>query len=639
MTELAAASAYRRLVVLGFALAALGLSLGRGAEAKATDIADLSLEELANIEITSVSKRPERLGDAAASIYVITREDIRRSGARSIPEILRLAPNLQVGRLDSAQYAISARGFNSTTANKLLVLIDGRSVYTPLFSGVFWDVQDTLPEDLERIEVISGPGGTQWGSNAVNGVINIITRGSQDTQGGFVSLDAGGDERGAVVRYGGRLGEQGTFRIHARQLGRDDTATGSGVSRHDAFAYRQGGFRLDWNGTSDRVTLQGDSYDGRIAQPVGGDKMLSGGNLLTRWSRTLADGSALQLQAYFDRTRRTYPGSFAESLDTGDIELQHRFKWGSAHDIVWGGGYRWLRDDVSNSATLAFLPARRDLRLGNLFVQDTIGLTERLTLNLGLKLEHNSYTGRELLPNIRLGWQADERSLLWSAISRAVRTPSRLDRDFHVPGNAPFLIAGGPTFVSEIVTAYEIGYRSQPSSRTSFSVSTFYNVHDNLRSVEGGAGGLPPFMLRNSMEGETYGVEAWGSHQAADWWRLSAGYSHLRKSLRFKAGSNDVSGLQASGNDPQQQFSLRSQMNLPNRWELDLSLRVVGKLPNPEVPGYHSVDLRLGWNPAPGVELSLGVGNLLDRRHAEFGAQGLRSEFGRSVFLKLHWRL
>lgn len=623
---------------MGFAMVALVFGLDRIAAAKAADIADLSLEELANIEITSVSKRPERLGDAAASIYVITSDDIRRSGARSIPEILRLAPNLQVARVDSAQYAISSRGFNSTTANKLLVLIDGRSVYTPLFSGVFWDVQDTLPEDIERIEVISGPGGTQWGSNAVNGVINIITRDSRDTQGGFVGLGAGDDERGAAVRHGGRLGEHGNYRIYARQFGRNETATGSGVSRRDAFEYRQGGFRLDWTETGDRVTLQGDSYDGRIGQPVGGDKVLSGGNLLARWSRALADGSALQLQAYFDRTRRTYPGSFAESLDTGDIELQHRFKWGSAHDIVWGGGYRWLRDDVTNSAALAFLPARRDLQLGNLFVQDTIVMSEGLKLSLGLKLEHNSYTGRELLPNVRLGWQVDDRTLLWSAISRAVRTPSRLDRDFHAPGNAPFLIAGGPTFVSEIVTAYELGYRSQPSSRSSFSVSTFYNVHDNLRSVEGGAGGLPPFILGNSMEGETYGIEAWGSHQAADWWRLSAGYSQLHKSLRFKPGSNDVSGLQAAGNDPTQQFSLRSQMNLPKRWELDLSLRVVDKLPNPQVPGYSTVDLRLGWNPVPGVELSLSAKNLFDRRHAEFGAQGVRSEFGRSVFLQLNWR-
>jgi iron complex outermembrane receptor protein len=472
----------------------------------------------------------------------------------------------------------------------------------------------------------------------VNGVVNIITRDSRDAQGGFASLGAGDDERGAAVRYGGRLGERGNFRIYGKQFGRDQTSTDSGGGRRDGFAYRQGGFRLDWNETADQVTLQGDSYDGRIGQPVGGDKIISGANLLTRWNRTLAEGSTLQLQAYFDHTRRTYPESFAESLDTSDIELQHRFKWGSAHDIVWGGGYRWMSDDVSNSAALAFVPAQRELRLGNLFIQDTVALTERLQLSLGLKIEHNSYTGRELLPNIRLGWQVDDRSLLWSAISRAVRTPSRLDRDFYLPGNAPFVLAGGPTFVSEILTAYEIGYRSQPSSRTSFSVSTFYNLHDKLRSVEGDAGGRPPLTLGNSMEGETYGVEAWGSHQAADWWRLSAGYSHLHKSLRFKPGSNDVAGLQAAGNDPQQQFWLRSHMNLPNRWELDLSLRAVGKLPNPVVPSYHTVDLRLGWNPAPGIELSVGVGNLLNRRHAEFGAQGVRSEFGRSVFLQLNWR-
>lgn len=604
------------------------------------DFSRMSLEDLANVEISSVSKRPERLSNAAASVYVITREDIHRSGSTSIPELLRLAPNLQVARVDSSQYAISSRGFNSTTANKLLVLIDGRSIYTPLFSGVFWDAQDTFIEDIERIEVISGPGGTLWGANAVNGVINIITRHSRDTAGALVSIGAGNDERGAGVRYGGKLGEDTSFRIYAKGFGRDATVRASGASARDDFKNRQVGFRIDGGRQGNTFTLQGDSYDGSIGQAANNDKTISGSNLLARWNKALDDGSSLQVQGYFDRNRRNHPGTFGETLDTVDIEAQHSFVWRGTHQILWGGGYRSSHDAVTNSAVLAFLPANQRLSLANVFLQDTIALGERVDLTVGAKLEHNNYTGLEFQPNARLAWQLADQSLLWTALSRAVRTPSRTDRELFAPGNPPFTtLAGGPNFQSEKLTAFEVGYRAQPSPRFSYSVTAYRHRYDELRSLESiSPTGGPPAVIANMMEGHAYGVEMWGNYRLRDWWRLSAGLNTLRKHLRFKPGSRDILGLQAAGNDPSHQVSVRSTMNLANRLELDLGLRSIGALPNPAVPGYVALDARLGWQVSKDVELSLAVFNLLDKGHPEFGAAPARSEIGRSFYAKMLWK-
>jgi iron complex outermembrane recepter protein len=645
-----AAGASRQLAT-GFSRISAGICIALGAAGAAAadtaagprspvDLARLSIEELAEIEITSVSKRPEPLSEAAAAIYVITREDIRRSGATSIPEALRLAPNVQVARLDSNRYAITARGFNSTSANKLLVLIDGRSVYTQLFSGVFWEAQDVFLEDIERIEVVSGPGGTLWGSNAVNGVINIITRHSRDTTGALVSVGGGTDERGAGARYGARLGENATYRIYAKGFDRDETFRESGASTQDSWNKVQAGFRMDWDGAADSFTLQGDAYDGSIDRPVNDDKTISGGNLVARWNSTLDDGSAIEVQAYYDRRRHVQPGAFAEDRDTYDIEAQHRFRWGNDHDIVWGGGYRVSRDDVTNSAALAFLPERTSLKLANVFLQDSIALDERLQLTLGTKLEDNSYTGLEVQPNARLAWKLQDHALLWSAISRAVRTPSRLDRDFFAALGPPYNgdLAGGPDFQSEKLTAYEIGYRGQPAPHASFSISTFYNVYDELRSVEPLAGSPGTFVLGNRMEGETYGVELWGSYGLRDWWRLSAGYNYLKKHLRFTPDSGDTV-LRNAGNDPTYQFSLRSAMNLLQNLELDVALRKIDDLPDPSVPGYVALDARLGWTFSKGGEISLTGSNLLDRRHPEFGGAATRSELDRTFYLKILWKL
>jgi iron complex outermembrane recepter protein len=632
-------------VALGTALIAICFILGTtraiaetGPDSIETaSLAQMTLEELSNIEISSVSKKPELLSDAPAAIYVITQEDIRRSGATSIPEILRLAPNLQVARVDASQYAITARGFNSTTANKLLVLIDGRSVYTPLYSGVFWDAQDVRTENIERIEVISGAGGTLWGSNAVNGVINIITNNSSDTQGGLVSLGAGNAENGASVRYGGKFGETATYRIYGKKFNRDDTIMENGNSAQDAWHKELAGFRTDWSADSDTLMLQGQAYDSSIDQAINDNKELSGGNLLARWNRNLQDGASLQVQTYYDHTRRVYPGTFGEVLDTYDVDVQHGFHWRNNHDVVWGGGYRYSRDAVTNSAVLAFLPADKDLTLANVFAQDDVTLAERLKLTVGLRLERNNYTGLENQPNLRLAWKPSDQALLWSSIARVVRTPSRVDRELFAPGNPPYtFLDGGPDFQSEKLTAYEVGYRATPSQRASFSISTFYNVYDRLRSLEPTAG-APPYVLANMMEGNTCGIETWGDYAITEWWRLKAGYTYLKKDLRLKPGSGDTTSLQSVETDPRHQFSLRSMTDLAHDLSLDIALRSVGSLPGTAVPGYVVADGRLGWRIAQGTELSMSAFNLFDKRHSEFGAAGTRSEFGRIFYAKMLW--
>ena len=600
------------------------------------DLADLSLEELSNLAVTSVSGRAEKLSGAAASIFVITGDDIRRAGATSLPEALRLAPNLQVARVDSARYAISARGFNGTVANKLLVLIDGRTVYTPLFSGVFWDAQDVMLEDVERIEVISGPGATLWGANAVNGVINVITQPAQATQGAQLGGGGGNLESGGAFRHGGALGADGHFRVYGMYFDRENTERADGSAVRDGWHKGQVGFRADWGGAGQGFTLQGDAYAGTLDQSQPGKASIDGMNLLGRWNQRLAGGSDLRLQAYWDRTERDIPGTFGEVLDIIDVEVQHGITPAAAHRVLWGGGYRHGRDRVRNSAALAFLPADKDLDWANVFVQDQIALGATLELTAGLKFESNEYTGWEHLPSLRMAWKPAADKLLWTALSRAVRAPSRLDRELFAPGNPPFTqLAGGPNFRSEISNVFEIGYRAQPSEALSYSITGFYHDHDHLRSLEPAPGG--GFALGNLMEGTTQGIEAWGSYQMARTWRLSGGAVFLDQDLKRKPDSLDPTGPSALGNDPEYQWMLRSSHNLAPRQELDLMLRRVGGLPQPSVPAYLAVDVRYGWRARRDLEVSLTVQNLSDSSHPESGAAPARSEFARGAFLMLRW--
>ncbi|MFN7138295.1 MAG: TonB-dependent receptor plug domain-containing protein [Limisphaerales bacterium] len=611
------------------------------------ELKKLSIEELLDVEVTSVSRRPEILQEIPSAIQVITQEEIRRSGARSIPEALRIASNLQVAQIDSRQWAISARGFNASVANKLLVMIDGRSVYTPLFSGVFWDVQDTLLEDIDRIEVVSGPGATLWGANAVNGVINIVTKSAKDptAQGTLVTGGVGTEERGlAGIRYGGKLAPNVHYRVYGKYFNRDSTVRADGLDNEDDWQFGQGGFRVDWDATSDNLlTFQGDLYSGSINQALNDHIGVSGGNILGRWTRTISLDSDLQVQFYYDRTYREVPGIYAEDLDTYDLDFQHRFRWLDRNEIIWGLGYRLTYNDVDNTPAVAFLPETLTRHLFSAFVQDKIEVVEdTLFFTLGSKFEHNDYTGVEIQPSARLAWLPVTNHTIWTAVSRAVRSPSRIDRHYHIPGTEPYFLAGGPDFDSEKLIAYELGYRVQPFTRLTVSVATFFNDYDDIRSVAPG----PPLVVENGLEGTTYGVELDVTYRLTDWWRLRLGYTYLEQDLQVKPGFADVNFARAETTaDPRHQVSLRSFWDLPRNFELDWAVRFVDRVHNVSlgqfgtVPGYFEMDARLGWRPTQNLEFSIIGQNLVHDRHPEFGfPRPSRPEIERNVYGKITWR-
>jgi iron complex outermembrane receptor protein len=622
---------------LGITVGAIGAVLLAGAAAaQVPALADLSIEDLANIRVTTVSRQPVSVADAPASIYVITHEDIRRAGVTSLPEALRLAPNLQVARVDSVQYAISARGFNNAVGNKLLVMIDGRTVYTPLFSGVFWDQQDVMLADVDRIEVISGPGATLWGANAVNGVINVITQTAGETQGTRVSVKAGAFERLANGRYGGALGDNGHFRVYGKVAKLDNTQRASGADAFDEWDRAQAGFRADWDLGRDALTLQSDVYSGEsidrgvvVGLPFGRVEV-SGANVLGRWTRQLEGGSELQLQSYFDHAERDDFLFFRPKADIFDVEAQHSVVLGR-HRLVWGGGYRHSSDDIATGFVTAFIPRGRDLAWQNLFAQEQIALGEKVELTVGLKLENNDFTGTESLPSARVGWKPTAKSLVWADVSRAVRAPSRFDKDVYFPGSPPFFVIGGPNFVSEVADVVEAGYRGEPSDTWSYSVTVFHNDWDKLRS-----GTALPVQLENRIEGTVQGVEAWATWRVAPKWQLSGGLATLDKDLFLEPGSTDPVGVnnETLANDADYEWSLRAMADLPHDLTLDVRARHVAELPNPAVPGYTSLDAALGWRPSRLLTLVFTVENMLDESHAEYGPSPTRSVIERTALLE-----
>ncbi|HTK36387.1 MAG TPA: TonB-dependent receptor [Caulobacteraceae bacterium] len=639
---------------IGGAIGALGLVLPAAAQASEQvpfNLSSLSIEELANIEIYSVAKSAEPLSEAPAAVFVITHDDIVRSGAATVPDMLRLAPNLQVAQITATSFAITARGFNGSASDKLLVLVDGRSVYTPFVSGVFWDAQNVLPEDVERIEVISGPGAALWGANAVNGVINIVTRKASDTQGLLLSGGGGSLERRGAVRYGGKLGPDLAFRVYGMAADHSHDLTGAGADAKDGWSQGQGGFRIDWTPGRDVATLQGDIYKGSEDQPTTPDMSIRGHNLLARWMHTLSASSMLQVQAYYDDIARSVPTVADQSLRTYDLDVQHSFAVGSRQQIVWGGGVRVMRDNFvivpnnpSSPYNQFFDPVSRTLTLSNVFVQDTVDLKPTLKLILGLKVEDDPYVAAAPLPSVRLSWKVSGDDLLWASVSRAIRAPSRLDRDFFETSGSTVVLKGG-NFQAEQLVAYEVGYRGQRSARLSASVSAFYNVYQDLRTFEFSPGGGLPLTIQNRMEGATYGVEVWTSYQAVRWWRLTAGFNWLHENLRFKAGASKLGGISSAGNDPDYQVSLRSTMDLSRSVALDLDLRSIGALPEPASPAYTELNGKLSWAVTDRIELSLVGANLLHARHTEFG-QGAASvqlgatgvETGRSLTLNARLR-
>ncbi|HEV2702383.1 MAG TPA: TonB-dependent receptor [Steroidobacteraceae bacterium] len=632
------------LAVPALAAAELAAST-QSAESSISSLKNLSVDELLNVEVTSVSKTAEPLSDAASAIYVITRDEILRSGARSLPDMLRLAPNLEVAQISSSSFAISARGFNGPAASKLLVLIDGRSVYTPYHSGVSWDIEDVPAEDIERIEVISGPGATLWGANAVNGVINIITRNSADTQGASAQLGGGNLEQRANLQYGGSLGPGVSFRLYADSFRYDDDTTASGTNALDGWHKAQGGFRVDWSQPGDLLTMQGDLFGGTEEKLMPPEELTSGGNLLARWNHQLSDGSGLQIQTYYDHVAFSLPGVAKDDIDTYDLELQHNFSWGARQSIVWGAGVRSESDDfptvLSSTQPLLFSPQRRTLNFQDAFIQDSISLSSTVKAILGTKLENDPYTGFVPLPSARLSWKVTNSNLLWAAVSRAVRAPSRLDRDLSEVEGSVVVVKGGD-FQPEKLTAYELGYRTEPASTVSLSVSTFYNVYNDLRSLEPATNAGLPFEFANLMDGKTYGVEVSSNYQVFDWWLLTAGANWLHEDLHFDPGSSELGGIALAGDDPLYQASLRSTMNLAPNWLLYLDLRRVSALPNPASPAYTEADLRIAWTVSSRIELSLVGSNLLHAQHLEFGTTSTPIqlgptgvETGRSVFFNI----
>jgi iron complex outermembrane receptor protein len=640
----------RHLLALALALGPALAAASEPAQGRDTQLADLSIEELSNIDVLSVSKKPEPLLDAPASVYVITAEDIRRAGVATLPEALRLAPNLQVAQTSNTGYSITARGMNGgvgTAPNKLLVLIDGRSVYTPLFSGVFWDAQDVLLDDVERIEVISGPGGTLWGVNAVNGVINITTRSAHATGGTLAVLRGANNGGDAALRTGDSDGSI-AWRAYAKTLERAHNALASSGRVDDNWRQQQAGFRADWEQDVDSVSVNGNLYRGHAEQPAPGlvniagsmqqlgPVLTTGANLTARWLHTLADGGSLGVQAYTDFSRREVPPTFTESLDIVDLQLQHSLPVRGRHSIVWGANYRYSWDRLTNSDFIAFLPARDSQVWSSLFAQDEISLRHELRLTVGARIERNPYTGSEWLPTARLAWKAAPGHSLWLAASRTVRAPSRLDVDAFIPGKPPYILAGGPLVRSEVGRVIEIGYRAQPVAGLSYSAALYHNDFNHLRSLEllpGGQTVSPDSML----EGVANGIEAWGSYQVTPAWRLSAGFTALHERLRSKPGSNDLGGPPLAGLDPAATAQLRTSYSIDAAREVELALRHVGALALGPVPAYTALDARFGWRLSRQLELSVS-GHNLNGAHAEFGEIGTRMQVPRTVAVKLVWR-
>ena len=623
-----------------------------------------------NQDVTSVSKEPEPLGQAPAAIQVITNDEIRRSGASSLPEALRLADNLEVAQQNAHDWAISARGFNTGLSNKLLVLIDGRTVYTPLFSGVEWDVQNVMLADLDRIEVVSGPGGTLWGANAVNGVINIISKSAEDTQGWYLDAGGGSELRDfGELRYGGTLAPNVYYRVYGMYFDRNNEIFSNGSPATDAWSQGKGGFRIDTGGPSDdKFTLQGDYYNGTTGNNTIPERtdVETGENVIGRWTHTFSSDSDMSLQMYYDRTNVSQPengvtvsgiqfepaGTFSDSLDTYDLDFQHHISVGDRNRITWGAGYRFTHDQNNNAPTLALFPAPLNQNLLSAFVQDEIELQKNLILTAGTKVEHNDYTGFEVQPSGRLQWNVTPKQMIWTAVSRAVRTPSRVDHDLVQPTGlpAPFpsgVIDGTTGFTSETLIAYELGYRAQLGDKFSGSISTYYNDYSKIRSLTPTPGSLLaglPFYVQNNLEGATDGVEVSADYQMLDWWRWHAGYDFLQENIHVKPGEIDATNGLNETADPQHQFSIRSSMDLPQNIEFDTGLRWVDSLTINNiavagtVPSYFELDVRFAWHPTKNLEISVVGQNLLHDQHPEYGFPSpMQVEIERGVYGKIAW--
>lgn len=623
------------------------------------DITEIDLDDLMNVNVTSPGRKTQALTTVASAVYVIRGEDVRRSGATSIAEALRGVPGFFVGRADANSWAICPRGFGDVLSNKLLVLIDGRSVYSPLHSGVHWDVQDTFLEDLDRIEVIRGPGGSLWGANAINGIVNVITKPSTQVEGGLVTAGGGTEARVfGGARYGAKASEDLHVRAYAKYFQWDDARDGTDPDRraYDGWSMARGGVRADWKaGPQDRISFLADYYDGLVkeratnpiltapfAQTLDDRMDVRGADAVLRWERTVDPTSSLSLQLYYDFTRRS-AALFKDSLQTGDVDFQHRFSPFDGNEVTWGAGYRIYRSVAEDSFPFQVNPDGHTDDIVSAFLQDEITLVQdHLQLTLGSKVEHNDYSGFEYQPSGRIAWTPHERHHLWGSVSRAVRTPSILDADGRLtpvtgPGPTAFSIFGNDEFRSEHMLAYEAGYRIRPVDAISLDLALFYNRYDRLRTGTVGAFFVEaspppahlvvPILLENDMHGRTRGVEVSGNFQLAPWWLIQATYSHLHMNMN----QGDL-----HHRSPHQQAWLRSAMDLPGNLTADVTARYVGGMPAFDVKAYAEVDVRLAWrDPSNGIEAALVGQNLCHTTHAEFNSAVQRSEIQRGVYASL----
>jgi len=640
------------------------------------DLTQATLDDLMNVRVTSVSKKAQSLSQTGSAVYVISRDDIRRSGATNIPDLLRMVPGVDVARINANTWAISIRGFNYRYSSKVLVMIDGRTVYSPGFSGVYWDQQMRPLEDIDRIEVIRGPGGTVWGANAMNGVINIISRSADDTRGGLLSAVAGSEDRAqSVLQYGGSAGAHGAYRVYGRYAMNENSPGIPGSPAFDAGHNIQGGFRSDWTlSAEDKLTIQGDLlgssehqtistlFDNRLpgmytfTDPV----QVSSGNILGRWNHVFSNGSETTVQMYYDHFRR-YDQAL-NTLSTGDFDFQYHFHAGARNDIVTGAGYRVAEQSYVDGYEAVFGSGHRRDHLFSTFLQDEIKLNQSLSLTLGAKIEHNSYTGFEFEPSMRLVWAPTAHQAVWTSASRAIQQPSWLDagsqidiQSVPIPGGFGLVrLSGNPSLPAPVLYDYEVGYRTEVSKELTLDTSVFFSDYHRLDTLEAQTpyftlDPAPPHLVIPSLyqpfgKAHDYGVEFSARWNATKWWRLSPGFSFLQMNVSQDPRSTDTGFPAAPGDSPKHEAQLRSNITLPHHVDWDVSAFYVGTLAGGStaaapVPAYTRVDSRIGWHIGESIEFSITGQNLLRPRHLEFldGLQVIPSQAARAIVARVTW--
>lgn len=627
-----------------FVMTGAAVVVAARAEVSVSELKTYSLEELMGMEVTSVSRKPEPFYETAGAVGVLTGYDIKQTGARSLADALRYAPGMQVARVDGRTWAVTARGFNASESNKLLVLMDGRTVYTPLFSGVFWDVQNTFFPDIDRIEVIRGPGATMWGANAVNGVVSITTKDARYTQGGLVTAGIGTEEKAfAGVRYGGEVPGKFFYRVYAQSARRDDLINQSGTPSHDDWSMNQVGFRIDTAMAPERggITAQGDYYRARVGAVSGSSYLstpVSGGDVILRAHRPVGEDGELTSQFYFDYVSRSVYRQYGEERYTYDFDTQIRFTPWQHHEVVAGFDVRSSDDNTAKDTTLTFVPDKRTIDIAGMFVQDEIRWHDNmLGLILGSKFEYHESVGLEIQPSARLALRL-RRSTFWASVSRAVRTPSRYDDDVRFPSPTRPQLLGSHAFESESVMAYEFGYRAQYFSSLTSDVSFYFNDYDNLRSQERVGTAPVPRVISNKLLAETYGVEVSLKWQPTRRWRVQGSYTYLAENFHLAIGSKDPTRGSQEANDPKHTANLRSHLELPYGLEWDVGLRYVSSLPNPAQPPYFTADTRIAWRFRGQWEFALVGQDLFDNHHPEFGATTLGAhQVQRGVYGSITW--